>query len=396
MHHPLKDIPRSPGGPDRAGDAVGQEMAGAVSRRRFLGAAAGCAFAAAAAKVSASPVSAVTAAPEARHYLKLAKDKVQCGLCPWACLVDRSHRGKCGVRENQGGVYRSLVYGRIAASHTDPIEKKPFFHFLPGSAAYSLATVGCNFDCKFCQNWDLSQARPEETDAPFSDAASTAEKARRSGATIIAYTYSEPTVFNEFVFDVASAGRRLGLKNAVVSNGFIQKKPLADLAPMIDGYKVDLKSFEDGYYRKVCAGRLKPVLDTLVSLKSLKVWTEIVYLIVPSLNDGAGAFENLSRWILRELGPDVPLHFSRFYPQYKLKNLAPTPAQTLERAWKTARDAGLHFVYLGNIPGHEAENTVCPGCGKILIRRMGFEVIENHMVSGKCAFCRRAIPGVWT
>jgi pyruvate formate lyase activating enzyme len=395
MSHHGKKRTNAPLGRSRGGCTAGLIMTGGFTRRRFLGTTAGCAVAAAAGRVHALPATGAAEATEARNYRKLAKNKVQCGLCPWACLVDNGHRGKCGVRENRGGVYRSLVYGRIAASHTDPIEKKPFFHFLPGSTAYSLATVGCNFDCKFCQNWDLSQARPEDTDAPFSAPVSTAERAKRSGASIIAYTYSEPTVFNEFVFDVASGSRRLGMKNVVVSNGFIQKKPLTDLASVIDGYKVDLKSFDESYYRKVCAGKLKPVLDTLVSLKSLNVWTEIVYLIVPSLNDGKGAFENLARWIFRELGPDVPLHFSRFYPQYKLKNLAPTPAQTLERAWNTAREAGLHFVYLGNIPGHEAENTVCPGCGRILIRRTGFEVVENHVASGKCGFCRRVIPGVW-
>jgi pyruvate formate lyase activating enzyme len=368
-------------------------MTTGCSRRRFLRAAAGCVLFSAAHPASASPgISGL----EARHYQKLAGNKVQCGLCPWACLVDEGKRGKCGVRENRKGVYRSLVYGRIAASHTDPIEKKPFFHFLPGSSAYSIATVGCNFDCKFCQNWDLSQSRPEEADVPFADPRSTVEKAKRSGSTIVAYTYSEPTVFNEFVFDVASEGRRMGLRNVVVSNGFIQKKPLTDLASVIDAYKVDLKSFDDGYYRKVCAGRLKPVLDTLVALKSLNVWTEIVYLIVPTLNDGDEEFQNLSRWILRELGPDVPLHFSRFYPQYKLKNLAPTPTQTLERAWNTARSAGLRFVYLGNIPGHPGENTSCPGCGKTVLRRMGFEVVENRVASGRCSFCGRALPGVWT
>ena len=372
-------------------------MTGICSRRRFLkttvGTAAGCALLSV---TTSAPAASKIEGIEARHYQSLAGNKVQCGMCPWACLVDEGKRGKCETRENRKGTYRSLVYGRIAASHVDPIEKKPFFHFLPGASAYSIATVGCNLDCKFCQNWDLSQTRPEDTDVPFTAADSAAEQARRSGVRIIAYTYSEPTVFNEFVYDVASEGRRIGLRNVVVSNGFIQKKPLTALAGVIDAYKVDLKSFDDGYYKKVCAGQLKPVLETLVTLKSLNVWTEIVTLIVPALNDTDADFRSLSQWILRELGPDVPLHFSRFYPQYKLKNLAPTPTQTLERAWNTARDAGLHYVYLGNNPGHPGENTACHGCGKTVLRRMGYQVLENNVKAGKCGFCGRVIAGVWT
>jgi pyruvate formate lyase activating enzyme len=366
------------------------------SRRRFIQtsaqAAAGCTL------LSLAPPAETKASVqgiEARYYQKFPGNKIQCGLCPWACVVDEGKRGKCEVRENQKGVYRSLVYGQVAAQHVDPIEKKPFFHLLPGSAAFSIATVGCNFECKFCQNWDLSQRRPEEADSVRATAEEIADAAKRSDCRVIAYTYSEPVVFNEFVYDVASAGKRLGLRSAIVSNGFIQKKPLLDLASVIDGYKVDLKAFDDAYYRKVCDGLLEPVLDTLVTLKGCNVWTEIVYLVVPTLNDDDRGFQKLSQWILKELGPDVPLHFSRFYPQYKLRNLPPTPTETLERAWKIARDAGLHFVYLGNIPGHPAENTYCPGCGKTLIRRMGFEVLENHVKHGKCEFCGRAIAGVW-
>jgi pyruvate formate lyase activating enzyme len=372
-------------------------MTSAISRRHFLRnsaqAVAGCVLLDRSPEASGGAGASVA---EARYYRKLPGNKIQCGLCPWACVVDEGKRGKCEVRENQKGIYRSLVYGQVAARHVDPIEKKPFFHFLPGSSAFSIATAGCNFDCKFCQNWDLSQSRPEDTDSIRMTPEQIAEGARRSGCRIIAYTYTEPTVFNEFVYDSASAGRRLGMRSAVVSNGFIQKKPLLDLASVIDGYKVDLKAMNEAYYRKVCGGLLSPVLETLVTLKSRNVWCEIVYLIVPTLNDDDEGFKKLSRWILSELGPDVPLHFSRFYPQYKLKNLPPTPAEILERAWKTARDAGLHFVYLGNIPGHPAENTYCPGCGKMLIRRTGFEVLENHLSLGKCGFCGRAIPGVWS
>jgi pyruvate formate lyase activating enzyme len=361
-------------------------------RRRFLKA---CAAA------GAGAVSGVMAARpglqgiEARHYRKLPGGKIQCELCPWACTVDSGDRGKCEVRENRKGVYRSLVYGQVAARHVDPIEKKPFFHFLPGSAAYSIATVGCNFNCKFCQNWDLSQRRPEAVDAALVTADTVTDEARRAGCTVLSYTYSEPTVFNEFVFDVASAGRRAGLRSTVVSNGYIQKQPLLELTRVIDAYKVDLKSFDDGYYRKVCDGRLRPVLDTLVTLKANRVWCEIVVLLVPTLNDSEGELRGLSRWVVRELGPDVPVHFSRFYPQYKLRNLPPTPLETLERAWTVAREAGLRFVYLGNIPGHVAENTACPSCGEILIERAGFQVSRNRLRNGRCFRCNGVVAGVW-
>jgi pyruvate formate lyase activating enzyme len=366
-------------------------MTANLSRRRFL-AAAGCGVAGLAGSAcGAEPM----AGKEARHYRKLAGNKVQCGLCPWECLVDEGKRGKCGVRENRGGRYYSLVYGRVAASHVDPVEKKPFYHLLPGSSAYSLSTVGCNFDCRFCQNWDLSQRRPEEARVPELSAESVAEAAAGAGCRVIAFTYSEPTVFHEFVADTAAAGRRLGIRSVVVSNGFIRKEPLEALCGVIDGYKVDLKAMDEDYYRSVCRGRLAPVLETLVRLRDRKVWCEIVYLVVPTLNDSSADFRRLADWVLKEMGPDVPVHFSRFYPQYKLNNLPPTPAATLERAWSIGREAGLHFVYLGNLPGHEAENTFCPGCKKAVVRRTGFSVQETNLRGGRCGFCGRVIPGVW-
>jgi pyruvate formate lyase activating enzyme len=371
------------------------EMTPDVSRRRFLStaaAAAGCGLAAMTGRAGAE---AGIRGVEARHYRRLPGKKVQCVLCPWECLVDDGDRGKCGVRENRGGLYVSLVYGRVAASHVDPIEKKPFYHFLPGSPAYSIAAVGCNFDCRFCQNWDLSQRRPEDAPVPEVTAESVAESARISGCRVIATTYSEPTVFNEFTADVAAAGKRRGIRSVVVSNGFIQKAPLAALCGVIDGYKVDLKAMDEAYYRTVCRGRLAPVLETLTELRDRKVWCEIVYLVVPTLNDSDGDFRRLAGWVLKEMGPDVPVHFSRFYPQYKLNNLPPTPSETLERAWSIGRETGLHFVYLGNLPGHEAENTYCPGCGKAVIRRTGFAVLGTDLRGGRCGFCDRPVPGVW-
>jgi pyruvate formate lyase activating enzyme len=333
---------------------------------------------------------------EARYYAKMPDKSVRCDLCPRRCRVESGGRGFCQVRANRDGVYYSLVYGRVAAMHNDPVEKKPFFHFLPGSTAISIATVGCNLDCKFCQNWDLSRRKPEEADFTEMNPEAVAETAVAWGCRSVAYTYNEPVVFAEFVHDTAEAAAKRGVRSVVVSNGFIRKEPLADLARVVDAVKVDLKAFRQDFYRDVTGGSLQPVLDTLVLLSSLNVWTEIVYLVIPGLNDDPASLKAMTGWILRELGPDVPLHFSRFYPQYKLKNLPPTPLETLDRAWTLGKEAGLHFVYLGNVPGHPGENTVCPGCGKTVIERRGFQLRKNRTAGGKCGFCGRPIPGVWT
>ena len=332
---------------------------------------------------------------EARYYEKLPDRKVRCTLCPWQCVVGPGERGYCDVRANREGTYYSLVYGRIAANHNDPIEKKPLYHFLPGSAAFSLATAGCNVDCKFCQNWELAQQKPEALYSVAFTPEEVGDYAKRWGCQAVAYTYNEPTVFTEFIHDVALCGRERGLKSVVISNGFINKKPLLDLCGVIDAYKVDLKAFTEKYYQEVVGGRLAPVLDTLVTLKSQGVWTEIVYLTVPTLNDDPQEIRNMVKWILQTLGSDVPLHFSRFYPRYKLKNLPPTPVTTLEKLRNIGLDGGLHYVYMGNVPGHEGENTICPNCRKTVIRRVGYRIFENHTVGGACSFCGQTIPGVW-
>jgi len=333
---------------------------------------------------------------EARYYRTLANATVQCDLCPRQCMVEPGARGHCNVRANRDGKYYSLVYGRMAAMHNDPIEKKPFFHFLPGSTAISIATAGCNFNCKFCQNWDLSQRKPEEVEYTKCSPDQIVQAALQWNCRSIAYTYNEPIVQTEFIVDTASAGRKRGVRSVIISNGFIRKAPLTDLAKGIDGYKVDLKAFEEGFYNDVVGGKLQPVLDTLVNLKSMGVWTEIVYLLIPTLNDGTTVLKNMVRWIRHELGPDVPLHFSRFYPQYKLKNLPPTPMDTLEKAWNIGKEAGLNYVYVGNIPGHPGENTSCPNCKKTVISRIGFQLLKNQISGGKCLFCGNPIPGVWS
>jgi pyruvate formate lyase activating enzyme len=333
---------------------------------------------------------------EARWYEKIPHKKVKCKLCPRECVVDDRERGYCGVRENYDGIYYSLVYSRPCTYHVDPIEKKPLFHFLPGTQAFSLATVGCNVDCQFCQNWQISQIRPEQAQNLDLPPQKIVDMTRQAGAPSIAYTYSEPVIFAEYMHDTAEIGNRNGIKSVMVSNGYIQEKPMRELCDVLSAVKIDLKAFTESYYRDIVAGELKPVLDILVLLKKLNMWTEIVYLVVPTLNDSDKEFTELNRWIKSELGPDVPVHFTRFHPQYKLQNLPPTPVKTLERARDAALSEGLHYVYIGNVPGHSGEHTYCPNCGKILIKRQTFWILENRIQQGKCPDCQTPIPGIWS
>lgn len=332
---------------------------------------------------------------EARHYEKQPHKKIKCVLCPRECVVDDRERGYCGARENRGGTYYTLVYSRAVSAHVDPIEKKPFFHFLPGTTAFSVATAGCNVNCKMCQNWEISQVRPEQVDALYLPPQKLAQLARDTGCAAIAYTYSEPVIFYEWMYDCAKASRPLGIKNVVVTGGYIKEKPLRELCKVVDAIKVDLKAFSEKYYREIVNGELKPVLDALVVMKSEGVWTEIVYLVVPTLNDKDDELRGLARWVKSNLGPDVPVHFSRFYPQYLLKNLPPTPLKTLERAKQIADSEGLHYVYIGNVPGHPAENTYCPSCKRAVVERTGYTIRGIHLNRGRCKYCHREIPGVW-
>ncbi|MDE3188604.1 MAG: AmmeMemoRadiSam system radical SAM enzyme [Acidobacteriota bacterium] len=334
-------------------------------------------------------------AVEARFYEKLPNKRIRCKLCPRGCTVGDKERGYCGVRENRGGVYYTLVHSRVCAAHVDPVEKKPFFHYLPGTLAFSLATAGCNVDCKFCQNWEISQARPEQVSSQYIPPQRVAELAAQYHCPTIAYTYSEPTVFSEFVMDSADAGHEAGIRSIVVSNGYIQDEPLRAVYSRVDAVKIDLKSFSDSYYKKIVSGELKPVLETLVALRKMGKWNEIVYLVVPTLNDGDAEFTGMARWIKANLGTDVPVHFTQFHPDYLLKNLPITPVSTLERAHDIAMAEGLHFVYIGNVPGHPAENTYCPQCRRMLVQRGGFEIRQMLIRDGACPFCKQKIPGVW-
>jgi pyruvate formate lyase activating enzyme len=332
---------------------------------------------------------------EARFYEKLPNKKVKCKLCPRECAVGDKERGYCGVRENRGGTYYSLVHSRVCAAHVDPVEKKPLFHYLPGSLAFSLATAGCNVNCKFCQNWDISQARPEHIPSQFVPPKRVAELAAQYSCPTIAYTYSEPVVFSEFVMDTADAAHQRGIRSVVVSNGYIQDEPLRAVYGKMDAVKIDLKAFTDSFYQKIVTGDLKSVLQTLVTLRKLGKWTEIVYLVIPTLNDSDAEFRGLPKWIKENLGPDVPLHYTQFHPDYLLKNLPITPIPTLERARDAALAEGLHFVYIGNVPGHPAENTYCPRCKRVVVERAGFEIRQMVIRNGACPYCKQAIPGVW-
>jgi len=333
---------------------------------------------------------------EARWYEKIPDKRVKCKLCPRECLVDDRERGYCGVRENWDGIYYTLVHSNPCTYHVDPIEKKPLFHFLPGTAAFSLATVGCNVDCQFCQNWQISQIRPEQADNLDLSPRQVAQLARDSAAPSIAYTYTEPVVFAEYMYDSAVEGNKLGIKSVMISNGYIQETAMRECAKVLSAVKIDLKAFSEKYYQEIVSGELKPVLNTLVLLHKLNIWTEIVYLVLPTLNDSDKEFRDLARWLKTELGTDVPIHFTRFHPQYKMQNLPPTPVKTLERAREIAMSEGLHFVYVGNVPGHDAEHTYCPKCGKILIQRKGFWILENKIKKGKCPDCNTLIPGIWS
>jgi pyruvate formate lyase activating enzyme len=335
-------------------------------------------------------------AREASWYKKLEEGRVECELCPQACKVADMERGMCGVRENRGGTYYTLVHSLACAVHVDPIEKKPLFHVLPGEKAFSFSTAGCNVECKFCQNWELSQFRPEQVQAYDLPPETLVEAAKRNGARLTAATYGEPVVFWEYVRDVAIAANAVGVRPTVVSNGFIKEGALREVLPLLSAIKVDLKCFSEKFYREQVRGELEPVLKSLKIIRESKTWLEIVVLLVPTLNDSAAEVTDLCRWVRQNLGSDVPVHFTRFHPTYRLTDLPPTPVASLERAWKIGRDAGLNYVYLGNVPGHPGENTVCPGCGEILIRRVGFRIIKNNLADGSCPDCQRAIPGVWS
>ncbi len=332
----------------------------------------------------------------ARWFERLEERKVRCVLCPRECVVADVERGYCGVRENRGGEYVTLVYGSVCSFAIDPIEKKPLYHYLPGTDAFSLATAGCNMECRFCQNWEISQVRPEQVSSVELPPERIIDTARAQGCPTVAYTYSEPVVFYEYMHDCAELGRRRGVGSVMISNGYIREEPLRELCGHLTGVKVDLKAFTETFYAEQCAGRLAPVLEALEVLADIGIHTEIVVLLIPTLNDTAAEIHEMARWIVEHLGPDVPLQFSRFHPIYRMQNLPVTPVATLERARNTAREAGVNYVYIGNVPMHEGSHTYCPSCNRIVIRRVGYNTDTSGLRDGTCAACGRPIPGIWT
>jgi len=320
---------------------------------------------------------------------------VQCELCPNGCVLENGQHSKCRARMNRDGKLYSIVYGKPCAVHIDPIEKKPFFHFLPGTTAFSIATAGCVLSCKFCQNWQISQAKPEDTDTYDLPPDKVVKSAIRYESKSITYTYTEPTVFYEYMYDTAVLAKKSGIRNTMHSCGYINEKPLKKLSRYLNAADIDLKSFTEDFYGRICGGSLKPVLHSLIVLKEEGIWLEVTNLVIPTLNDNMKTIGEMSRWMVKNLGADVPLHFSRFFPNYKLNNLPPTPVETLADARKAAMDAGLKFVYIGNIR-HEAESTFCPHCKKLLIERIGYFIKQNNISNGRCRFCGTPIAGVWS
>ena len=334
---------------------------------------------------------------EAYLYEPLKDKKVKCNLCSHRCIIKDGERGICGVRENRSGVLESLVYGRLIAKHIDPIEKKPLFHFLPGSISYSIATVGCNFKCLFCQNADISQMASDHNGMIIGDYCSpkdVVDAAEKGKCKSIAYTYTEPTVFFEFAFDTAKIAHARGIKNVFVTNGYMTSEAVHMISPYLDAANVDLKAFNERFYKEVVKARLEPVKKTLKLMKSLGIFVEVTTLLIPGLNDDKKELEKLALFLVESLGPETPWHVSAFYPTYRLTDRPPTPVESLVMAREIGIKSGLRYVYTGNIPGDNGENTFCYSCGKILIDRLGFSIIKNVLENGRCPYCGTQINGI--
>lgn len=333
---------------------------------------------------------------EAYLYEPMDDGKVRCNLCNHRCVIKDGKRGICGVRENCAGTLISLVYGNVIARHCDPIEKKPLFHFMPGSHSFSIATVGCNFRCSFCQNADISQM-PMDQKRVVGEEMTPDEVVRDALAThsaSISYTYTEPTIFFEMALDTARLAVSKGLKNVFVTNGYMTRECLREIHPDLHAANTDLKAFTPGFYKEQCGAKLEPVLKTLETMKEMGVWLEVTTLLIPGLNDSSEELRELAGFLV-ELDPDIPWHISRFYPTYRLTDVPPTPSESIHRARDIGREAGLRYVYPGNLPGDEGEKTFCHQCGELLIDRFGFHVKRNSLKEGRCPSCQTEIPGVW-
>jgi pyruvate formate lyase activating enzyme len=332
---------------------------------------------------------------EAMFYEQVGNGQVRCGLCRFRCLISDGTRGLCAVRENRGGTLYSLVYGKVCAEHVDPIEKKPLFHVMPGSRTFSIATVGCNFHCRHCQNYSISQI-DRNMPIPGSERSpqEIVQRALDNNCRSISYTYTEPTIFFEFAYDTARLAREAGLKNIFVTNGYISKEALATIAPFLDGANIDLKGFSEGFYRDVVHASLSEVLDSIIEYRKQGIWIELTTLIIPGLNDSEAELRGIAEFIATNLGIDTPWHVSGFYPTYKLTDRHRTPIATLRRARKIGLAAGLRYVYEGNVPGDGGENSCCPNCSNVLIKRYGYVIETNRIINGACPDCGAAVAGI--
>jgi pyruvate formate lyase activating enzyme len=334
---------------------------------------------------------------EAMLYNPLEDGKVQCVLCNHRCVISSSKRGLCGVRENREGKLYTLVYGRAISLNVDPIEKKPLFHLFPGSTSFSMAAVGCNFRCLQCQNHEISQM-PSDRDGRIEGSEVSPSKiislTKQHGCRSISYTYTEPTIYFEYAYDIARQASQEGIKNIFVTNGYMTGEALETIRPYLDAANVDLKGFKEKFYKEICGAKLKPVLENLKRMRQMGIWVEITTLVIPTLNDSDEEFKEIAQFIV-SLGPEVPWHISAFYPTYKMLDLPRTPASSLHRAREVGIKAGLRYVYCGNIPGEEGEDTFCAHCGRRVIERIGFQVTKNDVVNGACRHCHQKIDGIW-
>ncbi len=332
---------------------------------------------------------------EAMYYEKKGEN-TRCLVCPNFCYLKPGDRSVCRSKVNIGGKLYSLAYGNPCACNIDPIEKKPLNHFYPGSSVFSIASTGCNLRCLNCQNWEISQKRPEDVNhfELFPD--DVVKSALKKNTPSIAYTYSEATTWYEYMYDTAERAKEAGIKNVLVSNGYINAAPLSALAKFIDGANINLKSFDNKIYMALNGGTLPPVLNTFKRLHEAGVWFEMTTLVVPTYIDDPEMIKRMCGWIVKELGPDYPLHFSRFYPNYKLNRLPPTPVSQLEKFRSLAMEEGIRYVYIGNVPGHEASSTYCHNCGRIIIKRDGYIISSMSLKNGRCSYCNTAVPGRWT
>lgn len=328
-------------------------------------------------------------------YEKVGNKKVQCNLCAHRCKINEGKKGICLVRENRDGILYTLVYGRTISQAIDPIEKKPLFNFYPGTTAYSIATVGCNFKCQFCQNWEISQMVRDKHLVMGNEASPEliVENAKRYGSKSIAYTYTEPTIFFEYAYDTAKLAHEADIKNVFVTNGYMTEEALKEINSYLDAANVDLKSFSDDFYRKLCGARLQPVLDTLKLMKKLGIWVEVTTLIIPSLNDSPDELGKIAKFIVNELGEETPWHISRFYPSYNLKDKPPTPIDTIHKAREIGLNEGLKYVYEGNVPDSKGESTYCPNCKNLVIKRWGYQITKKDTKDGICQNCGFKIDG---